>query len=91
MRGFTLDNGYNYRREGLPVSADALPLENKASLEVLEARTAIGRGARVALVNMLVKRPDGGGAGVSIDNAGEARTQIDLGDRFGQQGRFRSA
>ena len=93
VRGFTLDNGYNYRREGLPVSAETrFPLENKASLEVLKGTSGLQSGVSApgGLVNMLVKRPDGRvrSAGVSIDNAGELRTQIDLGDRFGQQGEF---
>lgn len=93
VRGFTLDNGYNYRREGLPVSAETrFPLENKASLEVLKGTSGLQSGVSApgGLVNLLVKRPDGRvrSAGVSIDNAGEVRTQIDLGDRFGQQGEF---
>lgn len=93
VRGFTLDNGYNFRREGLPVSAETrFPLENKASLEVLKGTSGLQSGVSApgGLVNMLVKRPDGRvrSAGVSIDNAGELRTQIDLGDRFGQQGEF---
>lgn len=93
VRGFTLDNGYNYRREGLPVSAETrFPLENKSSLEVLKGTSGLQSGVSApgGLVNMLVKRPDGRvrSAGVSIDNAGEARTQIDLGDRFGQQSEF---
>lgn len=93
VRGFTLDNGYNYRREGLPVSAETrFPLDNKASLEVLKGTSGLQSGVSApgGLVNMLVKRPEGRirSAGVSIDNAGEARTQIDLGDRFGQQSEF---
>lgn len=93
VRGFTLDNGYNYRREGLPVSAETrFPLENKASLEVLKGTSGLQSGVSApgGLVNLLVKRPDGRvrSAGVSIDNAGEVRTQIDLGDRFGQQAEF---
>lgn len=93
VRGFTLDNGYNYRREGLPVSAETrFPLENKANLEVLKGTSGLQSGVSApgGLVNMLVKRPDGRvrSAGVSIDNTGEVRTQIDLGDRFGQQGEF---
>lgn len=93
VRGFTLDNGYNYRREGLPVSAETrFPLENKASLEVLKGTSGLQSGVSApgGLVNMLAKRPDGRvrSAGISIDNAGEARTQLDVGDRFGQQGEY---
>lgn len=93
VRGFTLDNGYNYRREGLPVSAETrFPLNNRASVEVLKGTSGLQSGVSApgGLVNMLVKRPDGRvrSAGVSIDNAGETRTQIDLGDRFGQQNEF---
>jgi iron complex outermembrane receptor protein len=93
VRGFTLDNGYNYRREGLPVSAETrFPLENKASLEVLKGTSGLQSGVSApgGLVNMLVKRPEGRvrSAGVSLDNAGEASAQIDWGDRFGLQGEF---
>ena len=32
VRGFTLDNRYNYRRDGLPINAEtSLPLDNKAA------------------------------------------------------------
>lgn len=93
VRGFTLDNGYNYRREGLPVSAETrFPLENKASLEVLKGTSGLQSGVSApgGLVNMLVKRPTGRvrSAELSFNDAGEARTSIDLSDRFGSQQEF---
>eukprot|EP01136_Pigoraptor_vietnamica_P030334 Opistho-1_new@89454 len=37
IRGFDLDNRFNYRRDGLPINAEtALALGNKSALEVLK-------------------------------------------------------
>jgi iron complex outermembrane recepter protein len=60
IRGFTLDNRFNYRREGLPVSAEtAVPLDNKERIEVLKGTSGIqaGTSAPGGLVNYIVKRP----------------------------------
>ena len=36
VRGYTLDNRYNYRREGLPISAETMiPMDNKERIELL--------------------------------------------------------
>ena len=35
VRGYTLDQRYNYRRDGLPINAEtSIPLDNKARLEI---------------------------------------------------------
>lgn len=60
IRGFTLDNRFNYRREGLPISAEtAIPLENKERIEILKGTSGIqaGTSAPGGLVNFAVKRP----------------------------------
>lgn len=60
IRGFDLDNRFNYRRDGLPINAEtALPLGNKSALEVLKGTSGIqaGTSAPGGLVNMIVKRP----------------------------------
>lgn len=60
VRGFTLDNRFNYRREGLPISAETtLPLDNKERIEILKGTSGIqaGTSAPGGLVNYVVKRP----------------------------------
>jgi len=62
VRGFTLDNRFNYRRDGLPINAEtALPQANKQSLELLKGISGIqaGTSAPGGLVNLIVKRPKG--------------------------------
>ncbi|MFD0669666.1 TonB-dependent siderophore receptor [Ramlibacter sp. MAHUQ-53] len=60
IRGFTLDNRFNYRREGLPISAEtSIPLDNKERIEFLRGTSGIqaGTSAPGGLVNYVVKRP----------------------------------
>ncbi len=60
VRGFTLDNRFNYRRDGLPINAETrIPLDNKAGIEVLRGTSGIqaGTSAPGGLVNYVVKRP----------------------------------
>jgi len=60
IRGFTLDNRFNYRREGLPISAETvIPLQNKERVEILKGTSGIqaGTSAPGGLVNYVVKRP----------------------------------
>jgi iron complex outermembrane receptor protein len=60
IRGFTLDNRFNYRREGLPISAEtSIPLDNKERIEILKGTSGIqaGTSAPGGLVNYVVKRP----------------------------------
>ncbi len=60
VRGFTLDNRFNYRRDGLPVNAETvLPMGNKAALELFKGTSGIqaGTSAPGGLVNLVVKRP----------------------------------
>lgn len=90
VRGFVLDNAYNYRREGLPISAETrIGLENKAAVEVFKGTSGIQAGVSSpgGLVNFLVKRPEGRvhSATFSVDNTGDAMSAVDLGDRFGER------
>ncbi|WP_374257586.1 TonB-dependent siderophore receptor [Aquabacterium sp.] len=90
VRGFALDNAYNYRREGLPISAETrIALDNKAGIELFKGTSGIQAGVSSpgGLVNYLVKRPEGRvrTATFSIDDAGDASTSVDLGDRFGER------
>jgi len=88
IRGFTLDNKSNYRRDGLPINAEtALALDNKASLEVIKGTSGIqaGTSAPGGLVNLVVKRPQRGvrSAFVEARQGGSVLGAVDLGDRFG--------
>jgi iron complex outermembrane receptor protein len=58
VRGFTLDNRYNYRREGLPISAETMvPMDNKERIELLKGTSGIqaGTSAPGGLVNYVVR------------------------------------
>lgn len=88
VRGFDLDNRFNYRRDGLPISAEtALALGNKSSIEVLKGTsgTQAGTSAPGGLVNLVVKRPDvqllALSAGVS--ERGTLEAAVDWSQRFG--------
>ena len=92
-RGFTLDNRFNYRRDGLPINAEtAIALDNKERLEVLKGTSGIqaGTSAPGGLVNLVVKRPAGTIRSARIE-ARQARSllaAVDLGERFGADGAF---
>ncbi|HKX42366.1 MAG TPA: TonB-dependent receptor plug domain-containing protein, partial [Burkholderiaceae bacterium] len=60
VRGFVIDNRYNYRRDGLPINAEtSIPLDNKSRIEVLKGTSGLqaGTSAPGGLVNLVVKRP----------------------------------
>ncbi len=89
IRGFTLDNRFNYRREGLPISAEtSIPLDNKERVEILKGTSGIqaGTSAPGGLVNLVVKRPteiDLRRATVEVSGRGGVLGAVDLGGRFG--------
>jgi iron complex outermembrane recepter protein len=93
VRGYPLDNRYNYRREGLPISAETMiPMDNKERIELFKGTSGIqaGTSAPGGLVNYVVKRPpsarDETIRSVSIGYGGSKSSNIglDLGGRFGQ-------
>jgi len=60
VRGFTLDNRFNYRRDGLPINAETVIANgNKQAIEILKGTSGLqaGTSAPGGLVNLLVKRP----------------------------------
>ncbi|GAB4123445.1 MAG: TonB-dependent receptor [Rubrivivax sp.] len=60
VRGFTLDNRANFRRDGLPVNAETvLPTGNKSALELLKGTSGLQAGISSpgGLLNLVVKRP----------------------------------
>ncbi|MBC7380264.1 MAG: TonB-dependent siderophore receptor [Burkholderiaceae bacterium] len=94
IRGYTLSNRYNYRREGLPISAEtSIPLENKERVELLKGTSGIqaGTSAPGGLVNYVVKRPteqDLRVARVEFSDRGSMLLATDLGGRFGKDKAF---
>jgi iron complex outermembrane receptor protein len=89
VRGFVLDQRYNYRREGLPINAEtSIALDNKERIEVLQGASGIqaGTSAPGGLVNFVVKRPDDvERRSVLLGWRGAASVlgAVDLGTRFG--------
>lgn len=94
VRGFVLDNRFNYRREGLPINAETfIALDNKERVEILKGTSGIqaGTSAPGGLVNYVVKRP-------SARELREVRLEwtqrasvlaaADLGGRAGTDGAF---
>src|SRR5262249_42758620 len=89
VRGFILDNRYNYRRDGLPINAEtSLPLDNKERIELLEGLSGVqaGTSAPGGLVNLVVKRPTAGtlrSVGVELRQQGTVAAAADFSQRFG--------
>lgn len=90
IRGFDLDNRFNYRRDGLPINAEtALTLDNKSSIEVLKGSSGIqaGTSAPGGLVNLVVKRPAAAALSsvmLSLSERGTTEAGVDLSRRFGE-------
>ena len=94
VRGFVLDNRFNYRREGLPISAETtIPLDNKERIEILRGTSGIqaGTSAPGGLVNYVVKRPterDLREVRTEVSGRGSVLGAVDLGGRFGAERQF---
>jgi iron complex outermembrane receptor protein len=94
VRGFVLDNRYNYRREGLPISAETtIALDNKERIEILRGTSGIqaGTSAPGGLVNYVVKRPtehDLRNVRIETTSRGSVLGALDLGGRFGARREF---
>ena len=97
VRGFTLDNRYNYRREGLPISAETMiPMENKERIELLKGTSGIqaGTSSPGGLANYAVKRAPTGrdetirAITASYGNGKSSSMALDLGSRFGESKEF---
>ncbi len=90
VRGFVIDNKFNYRRDGLPISGDtAIHLANKDGIEILKGTSGIhaGTSAPGGLVNYIIKRPSLKAIRsieLSVNSNGQLAAGIDLGGRFGE-------
>ena len=91
VRGFVLDNRFNYRRDGLPISAEtSIPLDNKSRIEILKGASGIqaGTSAPGGLVNYVVKRPLADPLttlGLEWRQSASLSAQLDLSRRFGTE------
>jgi iron complex outermembrane receptor protein len=89
VRGFVLDNRFNYRRDGLPINAQtSIPLDNKSRVEVLKGTSGMlsGVGSPGGMVNFVVKRPGDNAlreAFVGWQQNGSLLASTDLSERFG--------
>ncbi|MBG9387122.1 TonB-dependent siderophore receptor [Caenimonas aquaedulcis] len=94
VRGFTLDNRFNYRREGLPINAETtIALDNKERVEILKGTSGIqaGTSAPGGLVNYVVKRPteqDLREVRLEWTSRASVLAAVDLGGRAGKDGAF---
>ena len=91
VRGFTLDNRFNYRRDGLPINAEtAIAQGNKQALEILKGTSGLqaGTSAPGGLVNLVVKRPTQRlrQAELAWEQEGSLGLSMDLADRAGADG-----
>lgn len=92
VRGFVLDNHYNYLRDGLPINAEtAIALENKERIEVLKGTSGAqaGTSAPGGLANLVVKRPRGSDQSIVFlgwSERGNFKAATDLERHFGDSG-----
>ena len=88
VRGFQVDNRYNFRRDGLPINAETvLPIDSLSGVEILKGLSGAqsGTSAPGGLVNLVVKRPDADlrDAQLRWSQNGSVGAAIDLSQRFG--------
>ncbi len=89
IRGFVVDNRFNFRRDGLPINAEtSIPLENKARVDLLKGTSGIqaGTSAPGGLIDLVVKRPLDGplrSAFVEWRQRGSVAGSVDISQRFG--------
>lgn len=94
LRGFVIDQNQNYRREGLPISAEtSIALDNKDSIEILKGTSGVlaGTSAPGGLVSFTVKRPtetDLRRIRLDTGSHGGGLVHVDLGGRFGPDRAF---
>ena len=94
IRGFVVDNRFNYRRDGLPINAEtSIPLENKARVDILKGLSGVqvGTSAPGGLVDLIVKRPLDAplrSGFVEWRERGSVLASIDISQRFGANDAF---
>jgi iron complex outermembrane receptor protein len=94
VRGYVIDNRFNFRRDGLPINAEtSIPLDNKARVEILKGTSGMqaGTSAPGGLVNFVVKRPlDAPLSSIALEwrQPGTVTGAVDLSRRFGVDNAF---
>ena len=93
IRGFAIDNRYNFRRDGLPINAETvLPIDSLSSIEILKGLSGAqaGTSAPGGLVNLVVKRPDADlrDGQLRWSQNGTVGAAVDLSQRFGADRAF---
>ena len=93
IRGFPIDNRYNFRRDGLPINAETvLPIDSLSGIEILKGLSGAqaGTSAPGGLVNLVVKRPDADlrDAQLRWSQNGTVGAVVDLSQRFGADRAF---
>ena len=94
VRGYVLDNRFNFRRDGLPINAEtSIPLDNKSRIEILKGTSGMqaGTSAPGGLVNYVVKRPldtSLRSADLEWRQPGTVTGALDLSQRFGTGNAF---
>lgn len=89
VRGYVIDNRFNFLRDGLPINAEtSIPLDNKSRVEILKGTSGMqaGTSAPGGLVDLIVKRPLDTplrSIGLEWEQAGTVTGTFDLSDRFG--------
>ncbi len=91
VRGYTLDNRFNYRRNGLPINAEtAIGLDNKERVELVKGISGMqaGTSAPGGLVNLVTKHANGPLRSLRVEarEAGTLLAAVDLAERFGSEG-----
>ena len=94
IRGFVVDNRFNFRRDGLPINAEtSIPLENKARIDILKGLSGLqaGTSAPGGLVDLIVKRPLDAplrSAFIEWRERGSVLGSVDISQRFGADDAF---
>jgi iron complex outermembrane recepter protein len=97
VRGFMLDNRYNYRREGLPINAETMiAMDNKERIELFKGTSGIqaGTSAPGGIANYVVKRPPNSiessvrSLTLSYGNGNNSSVALDVGGRYGENNAF---
>ena len=94
VRGFVIDNRFNYRRDGLPIDAETrIALDNKDRIEILKGTSGLqaGTSAPGGLVNFVVKRPTdlaARSAFLGWQQNGSLMGAVDINQRFGVSDAF---
>ncbi|MDQ3235256.1 MAG: TonB-dependent siderophore receptor [Pseudobdellovibrionaceae bacterium] len=92
IRGFTLDNWRNYKRDGLSfINQSTTPLENKERVEILKGLSGVfyGLASPSGIINYITKRPTRDAQYSILAEAnqfGGSRIHVDASQAIGQNG-----